>query len=95
MSYVEFDPDGRVIKTKNPENAETNYDYDKNSNIVKVTEFSCDPRNFVDAINYSNGKEVQFAYNKNGELVAMMDWNGTVNFALSACLLKKMSRSLC
>ena len=28
------------------------------------------------------GKEVQFAYNKNGELVAMMDWNGTVNFTL-------------
>ena len=28
------------------------------------------------------GKEVQFAYNKNGELIAMMDWNGTVNFEL-------------
>jgi RHS repeat-associated protein len=30
----------------------------------------------------TSGKEVQFAYNKNGELVAMMDWNGTVNFTL-------------
>ena len=47
-----------------------------------VTEFGYDPRNLVEAINYSGGKEVQFAYNANGELVAMMDWNGTVNFAL-------------
>ena len=30
----------------------------------------------------TKGKEVQFAYNKNGELIAMMDWNGTVNFTL-------------
>ena len=36
----------------------------------------------VDSINYSGGKGVQLAYNANGELVAMMDWNGTVNFAL-------------
>ena len=25
---------------------------------------------------------MNFAYNKNGELIAMDDWNGTVNFAL-------------
>ena len=47
-----------------------------------ITQFAYDPRNLVNAINYSGGKEAQFAYNKNGELIAMMDWNGTVNYDL-------------
>jgi RHS repeat-associated protein len=49
-----------------------------------VTQYSYDPRGLVNAINYSGGKQAQFAYNKNGALIAMMDWNGTVNFVLDA-----------
>ena len=63
--------------------------FDGNGNLIQktdadgyVTEFAYDLRNLVEQINYSGGKEVQFAYNANGELIAMMDWNGTVNFAL-------------
>ena len=70
---------------------ETAYIYDSNGNMVQkadadgyVTVYGYDPRNLVESINYSGGKEAQFAYNANGELVAMMDWNGTVNFALDA-----------
>ena len=37
-----------------------------------VTEFSYDPLNLVEAINYSGGTEAQFAYNKNGALMAIV-----------------------
>jgi YD repeat-containing protein len=89
ITLYEYDKRGLVTKEISAAEDETIYLYDGNGNLVQktdadgyVTEFSYDPRNLVEQINYSGGKEAQFAYNKNGELIAMMDWNGTVNFAL-------------
>ena len=65
--------------------------YDKNGNLIQVTDedgyvtlYSYDPRKLIAAINYDNGagKEASFAYNKAGELVEMIDWNGTTSFTL-------------
>jgi RHS repeat-associated protein len=94
FTFYQYDKRGLVTKEINAAENETIYIYDGNGNLVQktdadgyVTEYSYDPRNLVNAINYdtaniSGGKEAQFAYNKNGELIAMMDWNGTVNFSL-------------
>jgi RHS repeat-associated protein len=94
VTIYQYDKRGLVTKEINAANDQTIYVYDGNGNLIQktdadgyVTEYSYDPRNLVDAINYdtanlAGGKQAQFAYNKNGELIAMMDWNGTVNFAL-------------
>ena len=97
ITHYQYDKRGLVTKEINAAEDETIYEYDGNGNLVIkiepdaaadfVTQYSYDPRNLVNVINYdtaniAGGKQAQFAYNKNGELIAMMDWNGTVNFAL-------------
>ncbi|MDR2712330.1 MAG: dockerin type I domain-containing protein, partial [Clostridiales bacterium] len=94
FTFYQYDKRGLVTKEINAAENETIYVYDGNGNLIQktdadgyVTEYNYDPRNLVNAINYdtaniNGGKEAQFAYNKNGELIAMMDWNGTVNFTL-------------
>jgi RHS repeat-associated protein len=89
ITLYQYDKRGLTIKEINAANNSTIYVYDGNGNLIQktdadgyVTDFNYDPRNLVDVINYTGGKQAQFAYNNNGALVAMMDWNGTVNFAL-------------
>jgi len=84
-----YDKRGLVTMEINAAADETIYVYDGDGNLIQktdadgyVTEYAYDPRNLVEQISYTGGKEVQFTYNANGELIAMMDWNGTVNFAL-------------
>ncbi|MCL1809619.1 MAG: nucleotidyltransferase domain-containing protein [Clostridiales bacterium] len=49
-----------------------------------VTIYEHDPRNLIEAVNYDggNGKRATFGYNKAGQLVEMVDWNGTTEFVL-------------
>jgi YD repeat-containing protein len=70
---------------------ETLYEYDGNGNLTQktdadgyVTEYSYDALNLLERVEYDGGKEAQFAYDKNGALTAMMDWNGTARFSLDA-----------
>ncbi|MCL2164827.1 MAG: DUF6531 domain-containing protein [Oscillospiraceae bacterium] len=89
ITLYSYDKRGLVTKEVNAAGDATSYAYDGNGNMIRkidadgiITEVGYESRNLIDAVNYSDSKKVQFTYNKNGELIAMSDWNGTVNFEL-------------
>ena len=93
VTLYEYSKNGLVTKQINAVGNEKIHVYDGNGNLVQTTDedgyatmYGYDPRNLIEAINYDsgNGKEASFGYNKAGQLVEMVDWNGTTEFALDA-----------
>ena len=86
-----YEYDGRNLLTKeiNALGDGTVYTYDGVGNLVSkadadgyVTEYTYNALDLVAQINYNEGKQATFAYNKVGQLVRMDDWTGTNTFEL-------------
>lgn len=84
-----YEYDGRGLQTKVVDalGNVTVHQYDGNGNLIKttdadgyVTEYTMDALDLIEHINYNGGKQVDYAYNKTGDLVKMEDWSGTTTF---------------
>ena len=91
VTLYKYDKNGRLTKQTNGAGKTKAHTYDGNGNLAEtadedgyVTICEYDPRNLIEAINYDNGlgKRATFGYNMAGELVEMVDWNGTTEFIL-------------
>ena len=56
-----------------------------------VTTYGYNGLDMVTSINYNNGKEVTYQYNKVGDLVEMTDWTGTTTFEVD--LLNRITKT--
>lgn len=86
-----YEYDGRGLQTKVVDalGHVTVHEYDGNGNLVKttdadgmVTEYTFDSLDLVSHINYNGGKQVDYAYNKTGDLVKMEDWSGATTYEI-------------
>ncbi|MCI8774048.1 MAG: hypothetical protein HFI50_09005, partial [Lachnospiraceae bacterium] len=84
ITLYQYDKKGRMIKEIDPMLEEKTYGYDGNDNMVSVTDeeqretvVTYDLNNRPASMTYSDGRTAAFRYNKRGELVEMLDWNGT------------------
>lgn len=77
-----YEYDGRGLQTKVVDalGNVTVHEYDGNGNLVKTTDpdgyvtgYTYDSLDLVSHINYNGGKQVDYAYNKTGDLVEMTD----------------------
>ena len=84
-----YEYDGRGLQTKVVDalGNVTVHQYDGNGNLVKttdadgyVTEYTMDALDLIEHINYNGGKQVDYQYNKTGDLVKMEDWSGTTTY---------------
>ncbi|MFH1440418.1 MAG: hypothetical protein ABIH18_00015 [Candidatus Omnitrophota bacterium] len=64
------------------------YTYDSNSNLIrritpdnKVIEYKYDKLNRLNNIYYPDGKDTSYEYDANGNLIKMIDWQGTTFYA--------------
>ena len=97
VTLYEYDGRNLVTKVVQPTGHEELYVYDGNGNLISktdgdgyVTEYSYNSLDLVASINYNGAKEVNYQYNKVGELVRMDDWLGTTTFELD--LLNRLTR---
>ena len=56
-----------------------------------MTTYGYNSLDMVNSINYNNGKEVTYQYNKVGDLVEMTDWTGTTTFEVD--LLNRITKT--
>lgn len=84
-TIYKYDKRGHVIQEINPVSDAKVYTYDGNGNMLSIldedgnkTAVYYDFNNKPTGMNYSNGWNAAFRYNKRGELVELKDWNGTV-----------------
>ncbi|MCL1809783.1 MAG: hypothetical protein FWG42_08510 [Clostridiales bacterium] len=91
VTLYQYDKNGLLTKQVNAAGNSKIHVYDQNGNLMQTTDedgfvtlHSYDPRNLLEAVNYDsgNGKSATFGYNMAGELVEMVDWNGTTEFVL-------------
>ena len=82
-TLYQYDRKGQVVREISPLLEEKTYTYDGNGNITAImdedqnqTTVRYDLNNLPVSMNYSDGKEAAFRYNKRGELVEIRDWNG-------------------
>ena len=85
VTVYQYDMRGCRIREINPLSEQKTHIYDGNGNIIvrldeenNESSVRYDLNNRPVQIQYDDGKEVAFRYNKRGELVEMIDWNGMV-----------------
>jgi len=89
ITLYQYNSQGLVTKVINPQGDSKISIYDANGNLTQATDedgyittYEYDPRNLVKSVNYSDDRQIYFAYNKTGELVQVQDWLGTTSFEL-------------
>ena len=91
FSSTVYDADGRVVKSINAEGAETNYEYDLNGSVTKVTDalvtlkdwngttdYTLDVLGRIVTVNDHNGKNTRYNYDAVGNKTSMIYPDGTV-----------------